>query len=176
MRVAPPASYPVSAFSVFHGMALGAVIVALLNVLLWSGQLLAAEAHGLSMTLVLLALVALWPACRSLWRAVAGGEGPKGTAPVLRWNEGAWQLLITCADGVTGTKTATDAATQVTAERGKPELLVDLGQYLLLSWRADDTNTLRCIALSSKPGHLAAWHALRVALHARQPFTGQLAR
>jgi hypothetical protein len=168
MRVAPPASYPVSAFSVFHGLALGAVIVALLNMLLWCGQLLVAEAHWLSFTLALLCVVAMWPACWSLWRAVAGGENQEATSPVLRWSEGAWQLLSTRSDGANGTKSAT--------ERGTPELLVDLGQHLLLSWRADDTHTLRCIALSSKSGHLAAWHALRVALHARQPFTGQLAR
>jgi len=176
MRVAPPASYPVSAFSVFHALALGAVIVALLNVLLWCGQLLVAEGHWLLITLALLCVVAMWPACWSLWCAVAGAERQKGTSPVLRWSEGAWQLLSTRSDGATGTMPATDAATRLTAERGQPELLVDLGQHLLLTWRADDTHTLRCIALSSKRGHLAAWHALRVALHARQPFTGQLAR
>jgi hypothetical protein len=176
MRVAPPASYPVSAFSVFHGLALGAVIVALLNVLLWSGQWLAAEAQWPSIILAPLCVLAMWPACRSLCRTAAGGGSQEGTSPLLRWSEGTWQLLTTRADGAPDIQTAIGAATQDTAESGTPELLVDLGQHLLLSWRADDTNTLRCIALSSKPGHLAAWHALRVALHARQPFTGQLAR
>lgn len=176
MRVAPPASYPVSAFSVFHGLALGAVIVALLNVLLWSGQWLAAEAQWPSIILAPLCVLAMWPACRSFWRAVAGRENQEATSPVLRWSEGAWQLLHTRVDGAPVLEAATKTAAEVTAERGTPELLLDLGQHLLLSWRADDTKSLRCIALSSKPGHLAAWHALRVALHARQPFTGQPAR